>query len=170
MVLFTIIGAEKLLCVENKPDVVKSSSMKVRNRLTCIDDDTNCGVWVDRSWIPNSCKYRDVSGDDARRCMANKTVACVGDSQMRDLCLGLTHILYDVTVDEIPDDMARSDKNMLLLADHIPLLPHTLMTYQKLVSWSHPGNLIVNLTTSPGRFRHITMRILFHLIITLWMF
>jgi len=55
------------------------------------------------------CKYDDISGADARKCLGNRTLAFVGDSQIRDLTVGIAHLLMGVTLEEALD--VKFDKN-----------------------------------------------------------
>ena len=57
----------------------------------CANNDTYCGDWKvnKRVYVPNNCHYRKISNIDARKCVANRTIACIGDSIIRDMCVGL---------------------------------------------------------------------------------
>jgi hypothetical protein len=74
----------------------------------CASNDTDCGTWsyttVDTSthtninkpvwwWTPHACHYRDVSPENARKCMGNRTIACIGDSMVRDICQAVVSLL-----------------------------------------------------------------------------
>lgn len=74
-------------------------SQETRNPV-CTHNDTYCGEWTDKKWNPVGCKYREFSGEDARKCLGNRTIGCIGDSQMRHLCNGLVYILYDMTIED----------------------------------------------------------------------
>lgn len=64
----------------------------------CIKNDSYCGEWHGRQWHPLGCEYRDITSEQARKCMAGKTLAFIGDSQIRDLgvAVGLFLIGQDI--------------------------------------------------------------------------
>ena len=62
----------------------------------CRNNDTDCGQWNDKWWNPYNCHYRDVTPDHARKCIGNRTLACIGDSQIRDTCLALVYLLLGI--------------------------------------------------------------------------
>ena len=51
---------------------------------------------VRRFWVPIGCEYDDVSPEEARRCVGNRTLAFIGDSQIRDLAVGVAFLLMGV--------------------------------------------------------------------------
>lgn len=59
----------------------------------CAEQDTNCGEWIGKVWHPTSCMYRDISSEQARKCMGNRTLACIGDSMIRNMCMGVGFFL-----------------------------------------------------------------------------
>jgi hypothetical protein len=61
----------------------------------CIENDTFCGLWNGRFWHPLGCKYRDITSEQAQKCIGNRTIACVGDSQIRDTCIGILYLLLN---------------------------------------------------------------------------
>lgn len=73
----------------------------IRNQ-PCAKNDTYCGDWntKTREYTPNNCRYRDISNEEARTCVANRTLACIGDSIIRDLCIGLAMYLSGEKVSE----------------------------------------------------------------------
>ncbi len=78
---------------------LNSAKSTGRNIENCEKDGKYCGDWVGRVWKPLGCEYRDVTAENARKCMSGRTVACIGDSQIRDFCFGLGHLLDGVTVE-----------------------------------------------------------------------
>jgi len=66
----------------------------------CANNDTYCGDWKDRTYVPNNCRYREISNEDARKCLKNRTIACIGDSIIRDMCVGLAMYLSGEKVEE----------------------------------------------------------------------
>mmetsp|Transcript_15768 Transcript_15768/g.21668 ORF Transcript_15768/g.21668 Transcript_15768/m.21668 type:complete len:337 (+) Transcript_15768:84-1094(+) len=53
---------------------------------SCIQNDTYCGDWKGRIFIPyGECPYRQITSEQARQCVGNRTLLFTGDSQMRDL-------------------------------------------------------------------------------------
>lgn len=83
----------------------------------CQYNDTYCGNWQGKEWSPLGCTYRNISSEDARTCMANRTLACIGDSQIRDLCFAVGRFLSGITVEESPE--VKFDKKD---REHIPPL------------------------------------------------
>ena len=59
----------------------------------CRNNDTDCGFWVDKWWHPYGCSYRHVTSENARKCVGNRTLACIGDSQIRDICQAVVDLL-----------------------------------------------------------------------------
>lgn len=72
----------------------------------CSYNDTYCGDWdiPKRVFIPLGCHYEEITGAMARQCIGNKTIAFIGDSQVRDLAIGLAFLLSDVTASESPSE------------------------------------------------------------------
>ncbi len=73
----------------------------------CDDTDNNCGVWnmTERFWTPNKCFYQDISGEQARKCIGNRTIAFMGDSQIRDIAIATAYLLMDVyDLNSAPDE------------------------------------------------------------------
>ena len=68
----------------------------------CANNDTYCGDWKvnKRVYVPNNCHYRKISNADARKCVGNRTIACIGDSIIRDMCVGLAMYLSGEKVEE----------------------------------------------------------------------
>mmetsp|Transcript_2340 Transcript_2340/g.4930 ORF Transcript_2340/g.4930 Transcript_2340/m.4930 type:complete len:340 (-) Transcript_2340:96-1115(-) len=66
----------------------------------CAKNDTYCGDWVGRKYIPNNCKYREFTNEQARQCVGSRTIACIGDSIIRDMCIGLAMYLSGEKVEE----------------------------------------------------------------------
>lgn len=63
----------------------------------CANEDTECGEWQGKTWLPTKCRYRDISSEDARKCMKDKVLACIGDSMIRNLCMGVAFFLSGQT-------------------------------------------------------------------------
>lgn len=69
----------------------------------CSNNDTDCGTWgfadlghgvnYSRWWTPHECHYREVTPENARKCLGNRTIACIGDSQIRDICQAVVSLL-----------------------------------------------------------------------------
>jgi len=59
----------------------------------CLSNDTNCGQWIDRFFHPTSCYYQDISPEQARKCLGNRTLAFIGDSFIRDIATGVLNLL-----------------------------------------------------------------------------
>lgn len=70
-----------------------------QHKRLCSSNDTYCGKMnlEKREWKPEGCKYRDVTVDQARKCMGSRVLACLGDNMMRDLCMGVASFLSGVT-------------------------------------------------------------------------
>lgn len=89
----------------NKPCVGPTTAKgKYLNAPFCDRDNTHCGEWdvQTRTFYPNHCAYRDISLPKARQCLANRVIGCVGDSQIRDLCMGLAMFLFGTSKYELP--------------------------------------------------------------------
>jgi hypothetical protein len=63
----------------------------------CERNDTHCGEWVGKWWQPSACSYRDITPVEARKCMKDKVLACIGDSMIRNFCLGVAFFLSGQT-------------------------------------------------------------------------
>jgi hypothetical protein len=68
-------------------------------RNICSRNDTYCGEWQGREWHPTGCRYRDISSEQARTCVGNRTLAFIGDSMIRNLGMGVAFFLSGQTVD-----------------------------------------------------------------------
>lgn len=56
-----------------------------KNRI-CLLNDSYCGTWgKDRFFHHIKCKYNQIDINQAKKCLANKTISFFGDSQTRDL-------------------------------------------------------------------------------------
>ena len=79
----------------------------------CHHNDTNCGKWNGgRFFQPYDCFYFDISSEMARKCLGNRTLAFIGDSQIRDIGTSVWYFLFGRTLDESPDE--KYDKNTLV--------------------------------------------------------
>lgn len=62
----------------------------------CFQNDTYCGRWKQgRVWVPHRCNYRHVTSENARKCLGNHTIACMGDSIVRDICQAVIRLLLE---------------------------------------------------------------------------
>lgn len=59
----------------------------------CHNNDTDCGTWADHFWHPHHCNFRDISSEDARKCLGSRTLAFIGDSMIRDIGFGVYSLL-----------------------------------------------------------------------------
>jgi len=68
----------------------------------CKSNDTYCGDWSipERAFIPNNCRYREVTNEQARKCVGNRTLAFIGDSIIRDIGVGVALFLAGERVEE----------------------------------------------------------------------
>lgn len=64
------------------------------SRLMCLNNGTYCGDWTDKVFKPVGCEFREVTAEQAQKCLKNKTIACIGDSQMFDFCAGFGMFMY----------------------------------------------------------------------------
>ena len=87
--LFVLLGQHLLAAAEHAPACIGSG----HHPRICDKDDTMCGVWKGKVWHPTNCRYRDISSADARKCMRNRTLACIGDSMIRNMCMGVGFFL-----------------------------------------------------------------------------
>lgn len=69
----------------------------------CFNDDKYCGRWKDRHWYSLGCHYQDISSENARKCLGNRTIAFIGDSQVRDIGVGVAMFLLGQTIDSAAD-------------------------------------------------------------------
>jgi hypothetical protein len=71
----------------------------------CANNDTYCGDWdvAARKYTPANCRYREISNEQARQCIGERTIACVGDSVIRDMCIGLAMYLSNEKVENGAD-------------------------------------------------------------------
>eukprot|EP01035_Chromulina_nebulosa_P016983 gene16983-22480_t len=70
----------------------------------CHNNDTDCGRWHGRYWKPYGCFYQDISSEQARKCLGNRTLAFIGDSQIRDLSVGVVHLLMGQSLKTASED------------------------------------------------------------------
>ena len=66
----------------------------------CANNDTYCGDWSGRFWKPTACVYRDITTEQAKKCIGNRTLAFIGDTQVRDIALGVSLFLLGKTLDK----------------------------------------------------------------------
>jgi hypothetical protein len=60
----------------------------------CSSNDTICGSWTaERYFRPTSCEYQDITSEQARKCLGDRSLGFIGDSQMRDLAVGVALFL-----------------------------------------------------------------------------
>jgi len=59
-----------------------------------------CGEWKGRYWTPTGCEYEDITPADARKCIGNRTLAFIGDSQIRDTAVAVAFLLLGTTLRE----------------------------------------------------------------------
>ena len=100
--LFIVAVAVQLVVVASSGDLPLCTDASIRLK-PCANNDTYCGDWKGRVYTPNNCRYREISNEDARKCIANRTIACIGDSIIRDMCVGLAMYLSGEKVEEGPD-------------------------------------------------------------------
>ena len=62
--------------------------------------DTFCGLWEGRHWKPNGCRYRHITSEEARKCVGNRSLSFIGDSQIRDMGIGVALFLSGMTIAE----------------------------------------------------------------------
>jgi len=97
----------------------------------CLANDSYCGDWTDNKFFhPLSCTYEDITGAQARKCLGNRTLAFIGDSMIRDICIGVVNLLSDI---EVPQDMAENK------FDHERLNTETNISkrIENFKSWTH---------------------------------
>lgn len=91
----------------------------------CALNDTDCGVWnmKDRYWHPIACRYQDITAEQARQCLGNRTLAFIGDSQIRDMAVGVALFLLGETIMNAPDFKFDYKGNPETNATRIPDFP-----------------------------------------------
>eukprot|EP01038_Epipyxis_sp_PR26KG_P005843 gene5843-8063_t len=75
----------------------------------CRKNDEYCGTWKGRYWYPYGCNYQDINPEQARKCIGNRTIAFIGDSQSRDIAVGVAYLLMGMTLEKSSDK--KFDKN-----------------------------------------------------------
>jgi hypothetical protein len=90
-ILIAVVSADLPLCTD--------PSVRLQ---PCKNNDTYCGDWdvAKRTYTPNNCRYRDITNEQARQCIGSRTIACIGDSIIRDMCIGLAMYLSGEKVEE----------------------------------------------------------------------
>lgn len=92
----------------------------------CSQNDTHCGDWSERFFHPPNCVYQDITTDQARQCLGNRTIAFIGDSIIRDIALGLSNLLagkYDLqTAPDVKFDHHNVENRRKV--DPIPQIKH----------------------------------------------
>jgi hypothetical protein len=81
----------------------KDHCLDAQHKHYCDDPNTPCGTWTGRQYYPSSCTFRHITPEHARLCLANRTIACVGDSIMRDMCHGIGMFLGGMAIESAPD-------------------------------------------------------------------
>lgn len=69
----------------------------------CALNDTLCGYWDGRYWKPFGCHYQDISPQDARKCLGKRTLAFIGDSQIRDIGFAVAMFLSGQSLEDASD-------------------------------------------------------------------
>lgn len=66
----------------------------------CALNDTYCGEWnmTTRYWSPLGCQYQDITREQAIQCIGNRSLAFIGDSQIRSLGVSLAYFLLGETL------------------------------------------------------------------------
>lgn len=66
----------------------------------CIDNDSDCGLWdlENHTWHPHGCSYRQINVEQARKCVGERVLGFVGDSQVRDLGVAMGLFLSNTTL------------------------------------------------------------------------
>jgi len=94
-----------------------------RNIFKCITNDTYCGDWKYRTFIPVSkCPYRQFTSEQARKCLRNKTLLFTGDSQIRDLGVAVGLFLQGQGVHDSPD--SKFDKKSEFIWNNCTKIPY----------------------------------------------
>jgi hypothetical protein len=120
----------------------------------CANNDTDCGTWSYEIpetstlhpsarkplwWFtPYPCYYRDVSPENARKCLGNRTIACIGDSMIRDICQAVVHLLLGLNhSDDVKFDYNEMDLHGMVIPDfpfwskNVPLHNHNGYIFPK---------------------------------------
>lgn len=76
----------------------------------CKDDDNHCGEWKMKSrfFHADNCKYQDITSAQARKCLGRRTLAFIGDSQIRDIAVAVAYFLMGETLDSAGDESFES--------------------------------------------------------------
>lgn len=90
----------------------------------CKRNDTYCGNWKSRKWIPNGLLYRDISSAEARECLGNRTLAFIGDSMIRDIGIGVGLFLQGENVWTVKNSKLDKVKDINSLGTIIDSFPH----------------------------------------------
>ena len=115
-----------------------------------------CGHWDEtaRKYHPNGCIYHDVTLENANKCLKGRTLAFIGDSNVRDLGVGLLYFLNGYT--EFNSSDQKFDRHYLdpdatnLVKKWISFIPPMKMWNKTGVEcdgakkWSLPGTTITN--------------------------
>ena len=102
----------------------------------CVNNDSYCGDWNERLFIPvGNCPYRQFTAAQARQCLGERTLLFTGDSQIRDLGVAVGLFLQGQTVHEAPD--VKFDKRGNLIWENC-----TKIGYFE--SWGHKNRRGVN--------------------------
>ena len=90
-----------------------SESMKKSHLTHKHCNKVNCGHWdLDhRNWIPKGCVYQNITVDNAHSCLKGRTLVFVGDSNLRDLVIGLVYFLEGKSVTDASN--SKFDKHLL---------------------------------------------------------
>lgn len=86
----------------------------------CPLNDTYCGEWVHNKWLPvGGWTYRNVSGEQARKCLGNRTLAFIGDSMTRDFAVAVALLLQDSYVSA--EDLQKKFEKASLWKKFLPI-------------------------------------------------
>lgn len=85
----------------------------------CSEADTYCGVWIDRYFHRKDCSYQDITSLQAKQCLGNRTIAFIGDSQIRDIGVGVKLLLEGVLLKNAPDHKFDHNDNLNTVATQI---------------------------------------------------
>jgi hypothetical protein len=104
MIIFVFAAAlaHCLLGVEGSDQLPLCTDASIR-QYPCKSNDTYCGDWNERVYTPNNCRYRDVTPEQARKCVGNRTLAFIGDTIIRDIGVGVALFLSGERVETAPD-------------------------------------------------------------------
>lgn len=91
----------------------------------CLNNDTLCGEWnmFDKTFHPYGCDYEIVTPDQARKCLGNRTIAFIGDSQVRDLAVGVMLLLLgedELSIDGKLDKQSHKISNISTFLGDVP--------------------------------------------------